>query len=145
MARNKVHILCFPATSQLIGCRKQTFHKSTGGKKGPRCTASLHDRPSAANTTQIASPVWLCAKFKYQNTSLLIPKTPFQCLVKEIAEDYQPDVRFQPSVLVVLQEAAEDYLVSVFEDSVQVAQHTHRETIQPRDMVLVLTVRGDSS
>ncbi|KAJ7885966.1 hypothetical protein B0H14DRAFT_3431596 [Mycena olivaceomarginata] len=54
---------------------KQTFHKSTSGKKGPRCTVSLHDRPSAANTTQIASLVWLCAKFKYQkDTSLLIPK-----------------------------------------------------------------------
>ncbi|KAJ7833047.1 hypothetical protein B0H14DRAFT_3871770 [Mycena olivaceomarginata] len=108
--------------------------------------ASLHDRPSAANTTQIVSPVWLCTKFKYQkDTSLLIPKTSFQRLVKEIAEDYQPDVRFQPSALVALQEATEDYLVSVFEDSIQVAQHTHQETIQPRDMVLVLTVHGDSS
>ncbi|KAJ7696621.1 hypothetical protein B0H14DRAFT_800990 [Mycena olivaceomarginata] len=110
MARNKVRILCFPATSQLIGCRKQTFHKSTGGKCRPY--PALVDIDSLSLTgkapivqlpcmtalplptqPKIASPVWLCAKFKYQkDTSLLIPKTSFQRPVKEIAEDYQVDI-----------------------------------------------------
>ncbi|KAJ7312720.1 histone 3, partial [Mycena albidolilacea] len=42
-----------------------------------------------------------------KDTSLLITKTSFQRLVKEIAGDYQPDVRFQSSALAALQEAAE--------------------------------------
>ncbi|KAJ7310727.1 histone 3, partial [Mycena albidolilacea] len=52
--------------------------------------------------------VALCEIHEYKkDTSLLIPKTSFQRLVKEIVGDYQPDVRFQSSALAALQEAAE--------------------------------------
>jgi histone H3/H4 len=53
---------------------------------------------------------------KYQrNTDLLIRKRPFQRLVREIAQDYRPDLRFQSAALQALQEAAEAYLVQLFE------------------------------
>ena len=56
---------------------------------------------------------------KFQkSTELLIPKRPFQRLVKEVAQNYKTDLRFQSTALVVLQEAAEDYIVGVMEDSV---------------------------
>lgn len=53
---------------------------------------------------------------RYQkSTELLIRKLPFQRLVREIAQDYKAELRFQSSAIGALQEAAEAYLVSLFE------------------------------
>ncbi|KAL2942466.1 histone H3.2, partial [Bienertia sinuspersici] len=55
---------------------------------------------------------------KYQkSTELLIRKLPFQRLVREIAQDFKTDLRFQSSAVSALQEAAESYLVGLFEDT----------------------------
>ena len=49
---------------------------------------------------------------KYQkSTELLIRKLPFQRLVREIAQDFKTDLRFQSSAVLALQEAAEAYLI----------------------------------
>ena len=49
---------------------------------------------------------------KYQkSTELLIRKLPFQRLVREIAQDFKTDLRFQSSAVLALQEASESYLV----------------------------------
>lgn len=51
---------------------------------------------------------------KYQkSTDLLIRKLPFQRLVREIAQDFKNDLRFQSTAILALQEAAEAYLVRV--------------------------------
>ena len=53
---------------------------------------------------------------RYQkSTELLIRKLPFQRLVREIAQDFKTDLRFQGSAVLALQEAAESYLVGLFE------------------------------
>jgi histone H3 len=54
---------------------------------------------------------------KYQKTfDLLIPKLAFSRIVREITEDIiTVGIRFQSSALGGLQEAAEAYLVSLFE------------------------------
>merc|ERR1712182_172324 len=53
---------------------------------------------------------------KYQkSTELLIRKLPFQRLVREIAQDFKTDLRFQSSAVMALQEASEAYLVGLFE------------------------------
>ena len=45
---------------------------------------------------------------RYQrSTKLLIHKWPFQCLVREIAQDFKSDLRFQSSAIAALQESAE--------------------------------------
>ena len=55
---------------------------------------------------------------KYQkSTELLIRKLPFRRLVREVAQEYKSDLRFQSSAVVALQEASESYLVSLFEDT----------------------------
>uniref|UniRef100_A0A6N2KAY2 Core Histone H2A/H2B/H3 domain-containing protein n=1 Tax=Salix viminalis TaxID=40686 RepID=A0A6N2KAY2_SALVM len=55
---------------------------------------------------------------KYQkSTELLIRRLPFQRLVREIAQDFKTDLRFQSSAVAALQEAAEAYLVGLFEDT----------------------------
>lgn len=81
---------------------------------------------------------------KYQKSSeLLIRKMPFQRLVREIAQNFKPDLRFQSSVVLALQEAAEAYLVGLFEDTNLAAIHSGRVTIMPKDMQLARRIRGE--
>ena len=80
---------------------------------------------------------------KYQkSTELLIRKLPFQRLVREIAQDYKCDLRFQSTALLALQEAAEAYLVGLMEDTQLCAIHAKRVTIMPKDMQLARRIRG---
>ena len=50
-----------------------------------------------------------------KSTALLIQRLPFQCLVREIDEDFKTDLRFQAAAIKCLQEAAEAYLLGLFE------------------------------
>ena len=71
-----------------------------------------------------------------KSTALLIRKLPFQRLVREIAKDFKTDLRFQSAAILCLQEAAEAYLVGLFEDTNLCAIHARRVTIMPRDIQL---------
>lgn len=83
---------------------------------------------------------------KYQkSTELLIRKLPFQRLVREIAQDYKCDLRFQTTALMALQEAAEAYMVGIMEDTNLCAIHAKRVTIVPKDMQLARCIRGERS
>ena len=74
---------------------------------------------------------------------MLIRKLPFQRLVREVAQDFKNDLRFQSSAVMALQEAAEAYLVSLFEDTNLCAIHAKRVTIMPRDMQLARRIRNE--
>ena len=81
---------------------------------------------------------------RYQkSTELLVRKLPFQRLVREIAQEFKPDLRFQSTAVLALQEATEAYLVGLFEDTNLRAIHAKRVTIMPRDMQLARRIRGD--
>lgn len=81
---------------------------------------------------------------KYQkSTELLIRKLPFQRLVREIAHHFRSDLRFQTSAVLAVQEAAEAYLVGLFEDTNLAAIHAGRVTIKPKDMQLARRIRGE--
>jgi histone H3 len=83
---------------------------------------------------------------RYQkSTELLIRKLPFQRLVREIAQDFKTDLRFQGSAVLALQEASEAYLVGLFEDTNLCAVHAKRVTITPKDMQLARRIRGERS
>jgi histone H3 len=78
---------------------------------------------------------------RYQkSTDLVIQKAPFRRLVRAIAEPLGP-FRFQSSALSALQEAAEAYLVGIFEDAQACAIHANRITIQPKDLALTRRIR----
>nr|GEU49936.1 zinc finger, CCHC-type [Tanacetum cinerariifolium] len=70
-------------------------------------------------------------------------KLPFQRLVREIAQDFKTDLRFQSSAVAALQEASEAYLVGLFEDTNLCAIHAKRVTIMPKDMQLARRIRGE--
>jgi histone H3 len=81
---------------------------------------------------------------KYQkSTELLIRKLPFQRLVREIAQDFKTDLRFQSTAILALQEASEAYIVGLFEDSNLCCIHAKRVTLMPKDIQLARRIRGE--
>ena len=70
-------------------------------------------------------------------------QAPFQRLVREIAQDMASDLRFQSTALLALQEAAESYLVGLFEDTLLCAVHAKRVTIMPKDIQIARRLRGE--
>jgi histone H3 len=65
---------------------------------------------------------------RYQkSTELLIRKLPFQRLVREIAQDFKTDLRFQSSAVLALQEASEAYLVGLFEGMSYLSFHSYSD------------------
>ncbi|KAJ7765385.1 histone-fold-containing protein [Mycena maculata] len=81
---------------------------------------------------------------RYQKTTeTLIRKLPFQRLVREIAQEFKANLRFQSTALLALQEAAEMYLVGLFDDTQACALHAKRVTIMAKDMQLARRLRGD--
>ena len=88
-----------------------------------------------------------------QSTKCLIKSSPFNKLIKEISQDYRvcPEgpgtpsvqVRFQSTALATLQEAAEKFLVGLFENVNLLAVHAKRVTVMPCDIRLALRIRGD--
>ncbi|GAA5855182.1 hypothetical protein JCM9279_007581 [Rhodotorula babjevae] len=83
---------------------------------------------------------------RYQKTTeLLIRKAPFIRLVREICTNEGQTMRWQAAALGALQEAAEDYLVALFEDTNLCAIHAKRVTVQPKDMQLARRLRGETA
>ncbi|KAK3506234.1 hypothetical protein QTP70_017623, partial [Hemibagrus guttatus] len=117
-------------TEKAVKTKKQLATKAarksapaTGGVKKPH-----RYRPGTVALREIR---------RYQkSTELLIRKLPFQRLVREIAQDFKTDLRFQSSAVMALQEASEAYLVGLFEDTNLCAIHAKRVTIMPKDIQL---------
>ena len=78
-----------------------------------------------------------------KSAELLIRKLPFQRLVREVAQQFKSDLRFQSSAVLALQEASESYLVGLFEDTNLCAIHAKRVTIMPKDIQLARRIRGE--
>ena len=83
---------------------------------------------------------------RYQkSTEMLIRKLPFQRLVREIAQDFKIDLRFQSAAIMAMQEASEAYLLGLFKDSNLCAIHAKQVTILPKDIQLARCIHGERS
>jgi histone H3 len=124
--------------------------KSTGGK-APRTQLKTKAARKSAPVSLVQprhryrpGTVALREIRRYQkSTDLLIRKLPFQRLVREIAQDFKNDLRFQSQAILALQEASEAYLVGLMEDVNLYAIHAKRVTIMPRDMQIARRIRGE--
>jgi histone H3/H4 len=84
---------------------------------------------------------------RYQrSTDVLMGKLPFQRVVREVLADKGAGNvdRVQASAMAALQQAAEAYLVKLFEDSNLLAIHDRRITIMPRDIPLARRLTGET-
>ncbi|CAK4033116.1 histone H3-like centromeric hH3v [Lecanosticta acicola] len=133
---------------------------SRGGKTTPRggkTTGGKAPRRSSGAATAAASPR---KKRRYRpgtkalkeirtyqkSTDLLMAKLPFSRLVREISMNMAPVssgvTRWQSQAIQALQEAAEAFLVHLFEDSNLCAIHAKRVTIMQKDIQLARRIRG---
>ena len=113
---------------------------STRGIKRPHC-----NRPGMVVLREIR---------RYQkSTECLIKRSPFQKLIREISQEYRvcpqgpgtPSIqmRFQSTAIATLQEAAENFIVGLFEDVNLSAVHAKRVTVMLQDVRIALRIRGD--
>lgn len=122
--------------------RRTTGMKSRPGDPIPGNNSSFHKRRYKPGTKALKE----IRKFQ-KTTDLLISKMPFARVVREVAQNYI-DVsnhvvfRWQSIALQALQEAAEAYLVSLFEDTNLLALHAKRVTIMQKDIQLARRIRG---
>ncbi|XP_077867783.1 histone H3.3-like [Saccoglossus kowalevskii] len=134
---------------------KQTARKSTGGKgskslrkklaakvgrKSPRDkSGDVKTKPHRYRPGTVA----LREIRRYQkSTELLLLKMPFQRLVREITAQFTSSVRYQSAAIGALQEAAEAYMVGLFEDTNLCAIHAKRVTIMPKVHLLAESGRS---
>ncbi|KAH7144658.1 histone-fold-containing protein [Dactylonectria estremocensis] len=116
-------------------------------------------RKSRTSNIQAGDPVPVRAKRRYRpgtvalreirhyqgHTKLLMLKLPFARLVREIALTVRPrgeGMRWQSQAIQALQEAAEAFMVHLFEDTNLCAIHAKRVTIMQKDIQLARRIRG---
>jgi len=142
---------------------KQTARKSTGGKiDRARILEAKRGKNEGAKTRkgkgkgEVAGvkkkhrwrpgTVALREIRRFQkSTELLIPRSPFLRLMREVINEVKEgpnSLRVQVGAVGALQEAAEAYLVGLFEDTNLCAIHAKRVTIMPRDIHLAQRLRG---
>jgi len=146
--------LCTIIKQNAMSRTKQTARRSTGGQAPRGHLATKAARRSIVSIGAVKKPhryrpgtVALREIRRYQkSTDLLIRKLPFQRLVRQICHvDLKKDVKFQSTAMLAMQEAAEAYLIGVFEDTNLCAMHAKRVTIMPKDMQLARRIRGERS
>ena len=120
------------------GQGRQGAHRRGGNStRVPQCTTKRKHRyrPGTLALREI--------RHYQKKTNLLIKRTPFARLVREIAQGFMQELRFQNSAIGALQEAAEAYLVGLFEDTNLCAIHAKQITIMPKDIQLARRIRGE--
>ncbi|AYU78161.1 H3V / histone H3 variant [Leishmania donovani] len=81
---------------------------------------------------------------KYQHsTEMLIARSPFRRLVKEIMSTFKDTMHMRHSALEAMQDATESYLVSLLSDANLCTIHAKRVTLYPKDLQLALRLRGE--
>ncbi len=128
----------YQSTAAMARAKHNPHHLTYGSKKV--CRNSTPEKPRRYRPGTVA----LRNIRKYQkSTELLIKKLPFQRLVREIAQEFRPDYRFQSAAVLALQEASEAMLVGLFEDANLCAIHAKRVTVMPKDMALARRIKGE--
>lgn len=120
--------------------RKTIPGKKVGGKWVPAIPSGGTKMPQRYRPRTVA--LREIRRFQ-RSTEPLIQKLPFQRLVREIAQDMKADLRFQFTAVLALQEAAESYVVRLFEDSYLCAIHAKRVTVMPKDLAFARRIRGE--
>ncbi|KAI4342981.1 hypothetical protein MLD38_027537 [Melastoma candidum] len=120
-----------PGTNTRTSPRKRAAppEDSTGRKKARRF------RPGTVALREI--------RHYQKSINLLIPAAPFIRTVREITGNLAPGIsRWTAEALLAIQEAAEDFLVHLFEDAMLCAIHARRVTLMKKDFELARRLGG---
>ena len=121
--------------SQLITQKRSTQSTSTDSTVNKAAAKKRRFRPGTVALREIR---------KYQrSTELLLPKAPFQRLVRQITSNIDPNLRFQSQGIVALQESTEAFITGLFEDAHLCTIHANRVTLMKKDLELARRIRGD--
>lgn len=127
---------------------EQVRTRPTRADPRARKSTAAPDRPAPQRRKIRFKPGELALKTIHElqkSTELLIPKIRFHRLVREITQNVtdanDEPMRYQVAALTALQEAAEAYLVYLFEDTNLCCIHARRVTIMPRDIQLARRIR----
>ena len=124
--------------SSKMAVKGKKMNKSKAIKKTAPAEGGIKKRRNKAGTLALREIK------KYQKTlDHVLPKAPFQRLVRNIVQDMDHELRFQSQALYALQEATEAYVVGLFEDTNLCAIHANRVTVMKKDMDLARRIRGD--
>ncbi|KAJ5663672.1 hypothetical protein N7507_004403 [Penicillium longicatenatum] len=139
-----------PAEASPSAARKSTAGKKVTKVKAKRTSNVQPGDPTPTGRRHRYKPGTVALKEirRYQRSyDLLIAKLPFARLVREVALDLLPaevgaTLRWQSMAIQALQEAAEAFLVHLFEDTNLCALHAKRVTIMQKDIQLARRIRG---
>ena len=128
--------------AKIAGKKGKTSSKTSGGSKAGSKVAKAGKKSAPAEGGVKTGgrrfrpgTVALREIKRYQKqTNMLIPRAPFQRFVRAICEGIDSELRFQSQALLAVQEAAEAYLVGLFEDTNLCAIHANRVTIMKKDL-----------
>ena len=127
---------------------KQTATKNMVPKNARNVTAPITTKPKKTEQPKKRrnrpGTVALREIRKYQKSvELLIRKLPFARLVKEISNQMTEEpFRWAADAILTAQEATEDFITHLFEDTNLCAIHAKRQTIMPKDLQLARRIRG---
>ncbi|KAE8372049.1 histone-fold-containing protein [Aspergillus bertholletiae] len=146
-----------PSSATVKGSPSTRGRKSTGGTRAGKRPAGASRKsdvqpgdPTPQGRPRRYRPGTVALKEirKYQRSyDLLLRKLPFARLVREVALELLPadvgsELRWQSQAIMALQEAAEAFLVHLFEDTNLCAIHAKRVTIMQKDIQLARRIRG---
>lgn len=136
---------------------------STPTRRSPRTAAPPRSSQQPKRRKRPGTAALQEIRILQKSTKLLIPAAPFirtllenaddlviqkfvnvpARMVKEISNGKYPEItRWTAEALVALQEAAEDYLVHLFEDAMLCAIHAKRVTLMKKDWELARRIGG---
>ena len=156
----KVYFKCF-SSQKMAHTKSSIKHRAEAGSSGsipqilPTATLPIQTKPKMAarrKPPKLVNPVMkqyragtkaLKAIGRFQkSTELLIPKLPFWRLIQEIIQKECTWFHVQAGAVLALHEAAEAYLVCLFENTNLCAIYVKYVTIMPKDMQLAHRIRG---
>ncbi|XP_045835393.1 histone H3-like centromeric protein A [Meles meles] len=119
--------------------RRRTASPAPGPSR-PAPSLGASSRQRGPRRSRILKEIRMLQK----STGLLIRKSPFGRLAREICIKFTRGVDFswQAQALLALQEAAEAFLVHLFEDAYLLSLHAGRVTLFPKDVQLARRIRG---
>ena len=109
-----------PGNDDELVTRFTTVTKKLRKLRREREKAARGDKPKPVPKREVYRPGTVALRDirRYQkSTEFLTHKTPFQRLVREIAQDFKSDLRFQSSAIMALHETSEAYLIWVWKSS----------------------------